>query len=89
MNVHTYVRFNSSKTTGSTNIKLGAINHHFEMSVIRGSRRYDDVIIEDNFFQIAFLLNNGIFGSNKSQHLTCQIKRSLHFSAHYDVIINN
>ena len=33
--VWTYVRFNSSETTGRTKIKFGTIDHHLAVSVIK------------------------------------------------------
>ena len=46
------VYFNSSKTTEHTNIKLDTVDHHLEVSVIRGWQRHHHVTIKDNFFKI-------------------------------------
>ena len=49
--VQMYMCFNSSKIAGSTNIKLGMMNHHSKVSVIRVWQRHDDVATEDEFFK--------------------------------------
>ena len=49
-----FARFNSSETTGPTNIKLNLIDHLPGVSVIRGWQRHDDVIIKDIFFNCIY-----------------------------------
>ena len=49
------VCLNSSKTARRTNIKLGTIDYHLEVTVLKGgSSRHDDVTIKVNFFDLHF-----------------------------------
>ena len=41
--------FTSSETSGRTSMKLGKIDHHSEVSIVRCWRRDDNVTIEDDF----------------------------------------
>ena len=46
----TYVRFNAGETTGRTNIKLGMIDHHPGVSVIRGLMTSQSKVVFSNIF---------------------------------------
>ena len=64
--VCTYLCFNFSKTTGLTNIKLGTIDHHLWVSVIRIFGMHHNVIIKDNLLIYISWQSKTVLCLNKS-----------------------
>ena len=61
---------NSSETARRTSIELGMIDHLLGVSDMRGLWRHDNVIIKDNFLNIAFWTDESSFGLNETQYPT-------------------